>query len=58
MRLLYGQWTSYKEMKNLMSIQESGVLMDRKSTIEGLRQLNVLRRERDSWVGLMAGAQL
>ena len=32
--------------------------MDRKTTIEGLRKLNVLRRERDSWVGLMAGAQL
>ena len=58
MRLLYGQWTSYKGTKNFMSMQEIGVFMDRKATIEGLRQLNVLRRERDSWVGLMAGAQL
>ena len=58
MRLLYGQWTSFKGTKNFMSMQEIGVFLDRKSTIEGLRQLNVLRRERDSWVGLMAGAQL
>ena len=34
------------------------MFLDRKSTVEGLRQLNVLRQERDSWVGLMAGAQM
>jgi len=58
MRLLYGQWSSFKGNKNFTAMQDIGVFKDRKSTIEGLRQLNVLRRERDGWVGLMAGAQI